>query len=475
MGDFPFQILLSEFSAFIGVIFALMFHFRGAILTKRRFISAISVKISRNRCISSATRHDIRQGGSLYIDALGGDPVAKLKIELVSQWQDYIEIESSVGFDAVVDEESQVMSIGRGEAGSFLRIITPEITNVFVRGGEIDLSLVNKFEGDISIECTGGRVQMDKVRGMNINLDCGEAALVSKKLIEGDKVDISCGKMKAKMVNGEAVKLVSNPGGIEVGAAYINRLDVTGTKDVKIDLLNGESRIESVEGNLAISNIDGAFKMIAQKGNVHLQVNKLVQGRGSEVSAMRGGIQMSMDPEIKASIDAQCLGAGGRAIVSIVSDSFEESQELRGAAGEGGVRAPRSRNKHKQGLFTGQSAAAKRPTFSTPGSDRSGKIDLGGAEAQALQQTVTKEGKREEMPLQGCQHEQEGEVDEGFDLTLISHGHIRVETLSWIEIIRRKHGFGDKNNTQGLPPAGVGRTASAKERVSEWMGRDKEI
>ena len=55
-----------------------------------------------------------------------------------------------------------------------------------------------------------------------------------------------------------------------------------------------------------------------------------------------------------------------------------------------------------------------------------------------------------------------------FDLTLRSHGHIRVETLSWIEVIRRKHGFGN-DSTYGLPPAGVGRTASAKDRISLWM------
>ena len=65
--------------------------------------------------------------------------------------------------------------------------------------------------------------------------------------------------------------------------------------------------------------------------------------------------------------------------------------------------------------------------------------------------------------------EKEGQTDIGFDLTLRSHGHIRVETLSWIEIIRRKHGFGDSSD-QGLPPLGVGRTASANSRVSDWIG-----
>ena len=144
-------------------------------------------------------------------------------------------------------------------------------------------------------------------------------------------------------------------------------------------------------------------------------------------------------------------------MVSMVSDSFEESSELR--LDEGG-RCP-SRSGHRLGLFTGDSEGAKRPTFRTPGSDRSGKIDLRGAEAQAMHQTMTKEGSGKE--------EKEEQTDIGFDLTLRSHGHIRVETLSWIAIIRRTHGFGDSSD-QGLPPLGVGRTASANSRVSDWIG-----
>lgn len=431
-----------------------------------------------NRRLSSGMRHDIRQGGSLYIDALGRGEV---QVEVVSQWQDHVEVNNSEGFGVMVDEEGQVMSIQREETGSFLRVITPESINIFVRGDVMNLSLRNKMEGDIVVECTAGSVHVDKVRGMTVNLDCGEASLVSTKLIEGDAVNISCGEMKAKMVNGEAVRLISTKGGIDIGAAYINRLDAEGSGDVKIDLLNGESRVVSTEGNLKIANVDGAFSMRADTGNVHLQVNKLVRGSpalsaggGSVVAAPKGGIQMSLDPEIRATLDAQCRAVAGRAVVSIVSDSFEER---RGLLGAGSQRVP-PRASHVQGSFTGDSAGSKRPTFTTPGSRSSGKIDLVGAESQAMQQTMTKRGGGSGGGVQGEggkeeEEEEEEDVDEeglepDFDLTLRSHGHIRVQTLSWVEIIRRKHGFGH-DSSHGLPPSGVGRTASAKERISLWM------
>ena len=161
-------------------------------------------------------------------------------------------------------------------------------------------------------------------------------------------------------------------------------------------------------------------------------------------------------------------------MVSVVSDSFEESQEL---CLDTGLKAP-PRRSHVRGHFTGISEGTKRPIFTTSGSRSSGKIDLVGAEAQAMHQTMTKassdEGSgRVEHGVQTREYEKRGkeelEEEPALDITLRSHGHIRVETLSWIEIIRRRHGFGN-DSTHGLPPSGVGRTASAKDRIGLWMG-----
>lgn len=84
--------------------------------------------------------------------------------------------------------------------------------------------------------------------------------------------------------------------------------------------------------------------------------------------------------------------------------------------------------------------------------------------------------------------------DDEYDLQLIANGNIRVETLSWIEVIRRKYGFGDDVTATGgseaggqavtdktgrvLPGPKVGRTASAGMRAAvdrELLTKSKEL
>jgi hypothetical protein len=56
--------------------------------------------------------------------------------------------------------------------------------------------------------------------------------------------------------------------------------------------------------------------------------------------------------------------------------------------------------------------------------------------------------------------------DGEYDLTLVARGNVRVETMSWIQIIRSKYGFEDKVGGS-LPPSKVGRTASATSEAAE--------
>ena len=81
---------------------------RGFLAAKFLINSSVLDKYLVKRCLSSGLRHDIRQGGSLYIDALSRGVA---HVEVVSQWQDHIEVHNSEKFETVVDKESQVMSI----------------------------------------------------------------------------------------------------------------------------------------------------------------------------------------------------------------------------------------------------------------------------------------------------------------------------------------------------------------------------
>lgn len=46
----------------------------------------------------------------------------------------------------------------------------------------------------------------------------------------------------------------------------------------------------------------------------------------------------------------------------------------------------------------------------------------------------------------------------GFDINLFARGNVRIDTMSWIQIIRSKYGFEDNVSTNAPAP---GRTASA--------------
>jgi hypothetical protein len=97
-----------------------------------------------------------------------------------------------------------------------------------------------------------------------------------------------------------------------------------------------------------------------------------------------------------------------------------------------------------------------------------GKIDQSGAEAQALDSGgVALQSARSSGT--GGEGQQDGGSGEA-DLTLVARGNVRLETMSWIQVIRSKYGFEDTPDasTKGTaPPAHVGRTASASSRAAD--------
>jgi hypothetical protein len=99
----------------------------------------------------------------------------------------------------------------------------------------------------------------------------------------------------------------------------------------------------------------------------------------------------------------------------------------------------------------------------------SGKIDKDGAAAQALQKLSERLSSSNNLTAatEGFTQPVDGkEEEERFDLVLTARGNIRLETMSWIEAVRRKYGFMDE--TQGTVPSGrPGRTASAGSKAAK--------
>jgi hypothetical protein len=76
-----------------------------------------------------------------------------------------------------------------------------------------------------------------------------------------------------------------------------------------------------------------------------------------------------------------------------------------------------------EGIFTGQSRALKRPSFRDGNASTSGKIDI-----------------RSFDKNKSTQDEVVTEKDVHSSLSLEAKESIKVQTLSWIELIKKKHG-----------------------------------
>ena len=456
--------------------------------------------------LSKSCRFDVTQGGTVVVDLRGQE--LPQSVDIVSAWQDFCTLETAAEaagqFSTHYSAEHNSLTVSGASSGSGqhrLRITVPQSIDLVVSGDTLALRVKNKIEGDVRVECTGGSVEVDKVRGMRLLFHCPGTTLTVHKLLEGN-VNIAAHSVAAKMINGDVVDIAAETT-CAIEAMYLQQCHITASDDVHIAALNGQAVVHSRHGSVKLGGIDGTFDVLSEEGSVTLQINKLSQGLPSCASASRGGITAQVDPEIQASVRCESQGIAGRAKVTIVSDAFVPSA----AAPTPGLVV---------GRLTGKSASVKRPSAGAAAS--SGKIDLRGAELQALAghgrrraggdraaDVAAASDRREQESrhsflLQQQLEEGDGagagtkfvvpsapsssssssassspsasipaptlETTEAADLTLTAHGHVRLETLSWFEAIRRKHGF---SAGEGSTPPSAGRTAGATARAKELV------
>ena len=409
------------------------------------------------RYLSALSDLPIRQGGNVRLNL---DGFSNCVVRIKSSWQDHVDLSCNEALlDVHLSEEDQTLTLSKNESSDMdigeavvVELTTPELINLYIYGLYSDIKIENKIEGDVMIQCESGDINIDKVRGKNIAIKTTDANITSRKLIEGADVLVKGGTINAKMINGDSVKILSEST-IDVGAMYTRSLTMISKKDVNIGLMNGNAYVTSSLGGVTMNNIDGWFDVSSQNV-VNLQVNKLSRHPSSSSGCKvfsKGSVFASVDPEMKASVDCYCLSTAGRAVVTIISDSFVTTEPAEGFSKLGPERT--------QGLLTGESKISKRPIFTK--SNSSGKINLSGAEEQAASGPNHENGQPSIAISDSANEEQ-------FDLALHAHGHVRLETLSWIEIIKRKHGFSDNDSVS--PPKSVGRSASSKVRAGE-IGR----
>ena len=494
---------------------------------------------------ATSTRFDLRQGGLLVINLKAMRTPQML--EVVSAWQDCCVVDVVGGnatdadaaatsdtdlppFNMIYDVPRNRLAISPNAQTSSarLRITVPQSIDLDITASEVHLSIKNKIEGDVTVDCAAGSVEVDKIRGMNLSFNCGQAALKVHKLLEGN-VQIAAGAVEAKMINGDTVH-VASLGDCTVEAMYVQQCQVAAHGEAFIGTMNGHAVVHSRRSHVTLKGIDGSFDVLADEGNIALHVNKLVPGMHSCAHATMGRISAQVDPEIVASIKCESLGIAGRAKVAIISDAFQ-AECAQGAQG-GGQRAQfaHPRDTLVVGRLTGKSAGAKRQGRGAGGTNGGGsslsggvgKIDLHGAALQALagygrgrgaaggEDHTNRSAATRVMasvragetvlpdPAVRALYSTDAAATSAIvgatlpaaashfnfavppaaqaaaapDLTLTAHGHVTVETLSWFEAIRRKHGI---REGEGSLPPGAGRTARAAERARGLRGEGERV
>lgn len=96
-----------------------------------------------------------------------------------------------------------------------------------------------------------------------------------------------------------------------------------------------------------------------------------------------------------------------------------------------------------------------------------GKINLRGAESQSQAGLTMQERNADIDSSYSSQPSDQQSSGEGeYDLTLTARGNVRVDTMSWIQVIRSKYGFEDSLGGT-LPPSTPGRTASSNANAAK--------
>lgn len=205
--------------------------------------------------------------------------------------------------------------------------------------------------------------------------------------------------------------------------------------------MSGETNVYSKNGDIKIGGIDGTFNIIADEGHINMQINKSIFEANSVAYAKKKSIAVNVDPKIKANLYFEVFSQS-RAKVTVVSQGFKPIKNL----------------SNDEKIITGSINECEKAIISTD-LRTSGKINTESSEKQSLRTILTSdEGKT-------MNDMKDYITKENATFAFVAYGNILFESLSWMESIRRRHGF--TKYDEGTVSKGVGRTASSKLRAQE--------
>jgi len=355
----------------------------------------------------------------VLIDYSGVPHGSWARVVIEKQWRDDVEVsflDDNYTYSLEqIQDDMLVLSVGSprtaDSADTSLHLCLPEMFDVKLVAHSLNLRTVNKSHGNFEVNCVEGVLELDKVRGNEVSLNCGSADITVKKLLEGDS-SVTCRSFDAKMVNGDKVNIFCE-GDIKVGAMYAKLISAKAVQgSVSLGSVHGNATVEAGLGAVKVGGLDGSANIVANRGNVSLLVNKLNTSRSTSVRALSGSVEAMVAPTVQTRLLCSQENSSSRSSVTIMSSAFQGTSSPQGA----------------DGILVGGEAVAV-----AEGRDLGvGKINIAAAESQSLQ-----------THLVGVEHSDD-KVKHIHDrnmasLELKASGHIRVETTSWIDSIRRKY------------------------------------
>jgi len=173
-----------------------------------------------------------------------------------------------------------------------------------------------------------------KVRGMNVEMDCGTAEVTSSKALEGNSLHIkSCAGFTGKLVHADRL-FVTSTGDVNMSSLYCKTADIqTGAGGIAVDQSHGLLRAFSAKGDILVGASNGYLNLRTQFGSsvsFHIQQMPPAQERASVVSAPCGSIRASIDKQVEGQMTLVGVTPVGDddAVVKLPASEFSVLKEF---------------------------------------------------------------------------------------------------------------------------------------------------
>jgi hypothetical protein len=116
-------------------------------------------------------------------------------------------------------------------------------------------------------------------------------------VVEGSRCSIKCRSLLSKMFHCQQLDIETSEM-TSIEALYAGKAAVTSQGSIAIDLLRGDAKLLSQNGDIFLKGIDGSFHTAAENGRIELQVNQLKDSSSSIAKAKQGNVLAKIDPKV---------------------------------------------------------------------------------------------------------------------------------------------------------------------------------